>query len=202
MGLENYRRSVSEAKHASILKAGRDVFLRDGYSRAAVSDIARDANVSTATLYKHFRSKEELFDAVLQEAYEADESDSIAEGADTEDLIVAYCMRVLQSQYERRVHALLRIIIAEVPKAPQRARHLYENFVTPRHVASAQALERLVALGKLKPHDTYYGACFLGGVMKEYLVWPALFDASMTLPDNAEAIVRQAVRAYLELYGA
>lgn len=202
MGLEDYRRSVSAAKHASILKAGRDVFLRDGFSRAAVSDIARDANVSTATLYKHFRSKDELFDAVLKGAYEGDEAETIIDSANVEDLIVDYCMNSLRSQYKRQIHALVRVVIAEVPKAPQRARDLSENFVTARHVASAQALDRLIALGKLKPHNTHYGACFLGGVLKEYFIWPALFDANTTLPEDAETTVRMAVRAYLELYGA
>ncbi|MEN6543024.1 TetR/AcrR family transcriptional regulator [Parvibaculum sp.] len=202
MGLEDYRRSVSAAKHASILQAGRDVFLRDGFSRAAVSDIARDANVSTATLYKHFRSKEELFDAVLKEAYDRDETETIVDGTNVEDLIVDYCMNSLRSQFERRVPALIRVVIAEVPKTPQRARDLGEHFVSAHHVAGARALERLIALGRLKPHDTHYGACFLGGVMKEYFIWPALFDANKTLPDDAEAIVRKAVRAYLELYGA
>ncbi|KAB7739408.1 TetR family transcriptional regulator [Parvibaculum sedimenti] len=201
MGLENYRRSVSASKHASILRAGRDVFLRDGYSRASVSDIARDAEVSTATLYKHFRSKEELFDAVLKEAYVTIEYEDMAEDENVEDVIVAYCMRSLRTQFERRTSALLRVVIAEVATAPERARHLYENFITPRHIASTQALDELIARGKLKPHDTHYGACFLGGVMKEYFIWPTLFEANMTLPDNAETVVRQAVKVYLELYG-
>lgn len=201
MGLEDYRRSVSAAKHASILKAGRDVFLRDGFSRAAVSDIARDANVSTATLYKHFRSKEELFDAVLKETYEDDEAETIVDAANVEDLIVDYCMNALRNQYKRRLHALVRVVVAEVPKAPQRARELSENFVTARHIAGAHALDQLVALGKLKPHNTHYGACLLGGVLKEYFIWPALFDANTTLPEDAETTVRTAVRAFLELYG-
>ena len=201
MGLENYRRSVSASKHASILRAGRDVFLRDGYSRSSVAEIARDAEVSTATLYKHFRSKEELFDAVLKDAYIKIEYEEMAEDENVEDVIVAYCMRSLKTQFERRTIALLRIVIAEVATTPHRARHLYENFITPRHIAGTQALDELVARGKLIPHDTHYGACFLGGVMKEYFIWPALFEANMTLPDDAETVVREAAKAYLDLYG-
>ena len=46
--------------------AARDNFLKNGYSRAGMAEIARDADVSTATLYKHFASKEALFSAVVR----------------------------------------------------------------------------------------------------------------------------------------
>ncbi|MEQ9529475.1 MAG: helix-turn-helix domain-containing protein, partial [Parvibaculaceae bacterium] len=66
MGLESHRRKVSSQKQASILVAARDNFLKNGYSRAGMAEIARDADVSTATLYKHFASKEALFSAVVR----------------------------------------------------------------------------------------------------------------------------------------
>jgi len=202
LGLENYRRGVSEAKRASILRAARDIFLRDGYSRAAVADIARDADVSTATLYKHFSSKEELFAAVVRDAYLVDEYQGIAEDVSAEEIIVAVIMRYLHSQYDRRINALLRIVIAEVPSAPQLGRDMFDNFVTARYRDLSAIVDRLIARGKLKPHDTHYAVRLLGGIVKEYFVWPALFAADKKLPDNAEALVRQVVRDYLTLYGA
>ncbi|WOF74183.1 TetR/AcrR family transcriptional regulator [Parvibaculaceae bacterium PLY_AMNH_Bact1] len=63
-GLEAYRTRVSESKRKSILSAARSVFLLNGFQDAAMAGIARKADVSTATLYKHFKSKERLFDAV------------------------------------------------------------------------------------------------------------------------------------------
>ncbi len=202
MGLENYRRSVSDAKCAAILKAGRDNFLRDGYSRAAVAEIARDADVSTATLYKHFTSKEELFAAVVKDAYLVGEYEGIPENVSVEDLLVNVILRYLHSQYERQINALLRIVIAEVPSAPQLGRDMFENFVTTRYRDLASILDRLVARGLLKQQDTQYAVRLLGGIVKEYFVWPALFEANKTLPADTEAIVRQAVRDYVLLYGA
>ena len=85
MGIEHYRRSVSESKRASILLAGRENFLRNGFSRAAVADIAREADVSTATLYKHFSSKEELFALVVREI-STDLGSEFANVSDSRDL--------------------------------------------------------------------------------------------------------------------
>ncbi|MGH3727642.1 MAG: TetR/AcrR family transcriptional regulator, partial [Micromonosporaceae bacterium] len=52
-------------KHDAITRAARTVFGRDGYSRTTTDAIAREAAVSTRTLYKHFGSKEQLFSYVL-----------------------------------------------------------------------------------------------------------------------------------------
>ena len=46
-----------------ILKAGT-VFSRKGYSETTISDVAREARVSNASVYQHFSGKEELFVAV------------------------------------------------------------------------------------------------------------------------------------------
>lgn len=68
-GLEAHRTRVSEQKRKSILTAARAEFVAKGYHDAAMKDIADNAEVSTATLYKHFGSKDELFYAL--EAKEA-----------------------------------------------------------------------------------------------------------------------------------
>ncbi len=47
-----------------ILKAGTTVFSRKGYSETTISDVAREARVSDASVYQHFGGKEELFLAV------------------------------------------------------------------------------------------------------------------------------------------
>jgi AcrR family transcriptional regulator len=52
-------------KREAILRAARTVFARFGFARATIDAIAAEANVSTRTLYKHFRNKDELFATVL-----------------------------------------------------------------------------------------------------------------------------------------
>lgn len=48
-----------------ILDAARALFLRDGYAATSTDAVAREAGVSKATLYARFRSKDELFVAVV-----------------------------------------------------------------------------------------------------------------------------------------
>lgn len=55
-----------EAKRRALIDGALRIFARDGYARASIDDIAREAGVSTRTLYNHFGSKTELFEAVIQ----------------------------------------------------------------------------------------------------------------------------------------
>jgi AcrR family transcriptional regulator len=53
-------------KRDAIMSAARVVFGREGYMRTSIDAIAREADVSTRTIYNHFESKEQLFGVVLQ----------------------------------------------------------------------------------------------------------------------------------------
>lgn len=200
MGLEEYRRSVSENKHASILKAGRKHFLANGYSGAAAAEIAREADVSTATLYKHFASKEELFAAVVRDAYLDVEFPPLPEHSNLEDVMVAVLNNYLALNFEREVTALLRIVIAEVPAAPQLAHDLFDELITSRYQKMVDIVDQLILQGDFKPHDSNFGVRLLIGAIKEHYIWPSLFESNATRPENTEGVLRQVVKDYLRLY--
>lgn len=53
---------------AALVAAARVVFERDGYLDARLSDITAEADCSSGTFYTYFSSKEEIFQAVIDEA--------------------------------------------------------------------------------------------------------------------------------------
>ena len=62
--------SLSSAKTSSkrdrLLETAWELFYRDGYHASGIDRILAEAGVAKMTLYKHFRSKEELILAVLE----------------------------------------------------------------------------------------------------------------------------------------
>lgn len=50
----------SKLRKEQILRAAEKVFARKGFQEATISDVAREAKVSEATIYEYFSSKEEL----------------------------------------------------------------------------------------------------------------------------------------------
>ncbi|MEQ8269111.1 MAG: TetR/AcrR family transcriptional regulator [Parvibaculum sp.] len=203
LGLEDYRRSVSETKRAAILKAARRNFLIGGYSKAAMAEIARDADVSTATLYKHFSSKETLFRAVIEEAYGGIDERPIADVGDASahEVLCSICRIYLRQQFEDQMNGLLRMVIGEVPTSPQLAQEVFTRGVTVRYRQFRKVLDALVARGDLVPHDTETSVRQLGGMVKEFIVWPALFTKDYRIPDDIEQTIDGCVGAYLTIHG-
>ena len=66
--LERKRPSVSsvDSTRERLLDAAADTFAKDGIRGATTREIARKARVNEVTLFRHFKSKEQLLRAVLQ----------------------------------------------------------------------------------------------------------------------------------------
>lgn len=47
--------------HKKIIDSGKVNFLNDGYERANLRKICKDAGVTTGAFYRHFNDKEDLF---------------------------------------------------------------------------------------------------------------------------------------------
>ncbi|MEW2624201.1 TetR/AcrR family transcriptional regulator [Streptomyces sp. NPDC048106] len=54
-----------------IIAAARELFSRDGYANAAMSDIAAAVGIGPSALYRHFGGKQELLHAVVAEALDS-----------------------------------------------------------------------------------------------------------------------------------
>jgi len=57
----------AEATRRSLIAAARDLFGEQGYASTSVDEIARRAGVTKGALYHHFRDKDDLFRAVVED---------------------------------------------------------------------------------------------------------------------------------------
>ena len=58
------------ANHEKIVAAAKKEFLTCGFTDASMRHIAEEAGMSASGLYKHFASKEEMFSALVDPAYQ------------------------------------------------------------------------------------------------------------------------------------
>lgn len=58
----------SPSTRERLLDAALKRFSRDGWGGTSIRDLARDVGVREGSVYKHFRSKQEIFDALVQRA--------------------------------------------------------------------------------------------------------------------------------------
>lgn len=125
MTLEEFRTARSEQKRRDILSAALDVFRDSGFANAAMDKIAGKASVSTATLYRHFPSKEALFEAVAADAIDHIVGPDLAPeaGADLEALALAYAELLTRPD----VRAIVRMLIGETGIGGPVAERFYES---------------------------------------------------------------------------
>lgn len=62
------RERTKVANRQAILAAARRVFAQMGYEAASVRDIIRGTELASGTFYNYFRSKEEVFEAIADDA--------------------------------------------------------------------------------------------------------------------------------------
>ena len=92
-------RTQSQDSRDEILKAAMQLFANRGFHETSMSEVAREAGVSKALIFWHFKTKEELFVAVLKrllEPYFIDFAEEAAmdERAQIEKLVEAYLLFV------------------------------------------------------------------------------------------------------------
>ena len=73
--MKSKQKLVSEFRRAEIVDAARSVFARRGFARGIMDEIAKEAGIAKGTIYLYFRSKTEVYKAVLSKWAEGDYSE-------------------------------------------------------------------------------------------------------------------------------
>lgn len=103
------KRLTSEERRAQIVAAARAVFVESGRAGARTRDIAAAAGVNEALLYRHFRSKEHLFEEAVVVELEAGLARLVAESGQPPDLFdhTGQTMHERTSHYMRDLLAMM-----------------------------------------------------------------------------------------------
>jgi AcrR family transcriptional regulator len=66
MGIQERKKREKEIRRKQIQNAAREIFLLKGYISTTMEDIANEVELSPATIYLYFKSKEDLFASLLK----------------------------------------------------------------------------------------------------------------------------------------
>jgi AcrR family transcriptional regulator len=195
---------TDSAKRQQIIGGACRVFLAHGFDAASMGAIAREAGVSKGTLYVYFKSKEELFEAIVEEQcrQQATEIFTFDGNAD----IGAELRRVgveLTQLLCRRPGGLspLRTVLAIADRMPELGAKFYRSGPAQGIERLQQYLESKVAQGVLVPLDAEVAAAQLIDSCLSLTFKPLLFSHTGPPTDAQIAyVVDIAVRAFLAAY--
>jgi AcrR family transcriptional regulator len=164
-----------EDRAPEIARAALDLFVTKGFAATKLEDVARAAGVSKGLPYLYFKSKEELFKAVIVEAIgeplvRANEMVDAFEGS-TEDLLRALVAKFREFA-ESPLGGVIKLILAEAGNFPDVARFYCSNFDLRGRDLFAKVLRRGVARGEFRPiDDVEMAAIILAQPLAMHSVW-------------------------------
>ena len=156
-------RADARRNREAILKAAREVFARDG-ADAQMDDIARRAKLGVGTLYRHFPTKEALFEALARDHF-ARVTELARDAAEIEDPWESFEVLLTRPAHIMATDRALSEVIANSPRSITEARadqaELFE--IGARVMARGQAAG--VIRADARPDDiglVMRGLCSLG----------------------------------------
>lgn len=196
---------LTDRKRESILTAALREFLAQGFDGTSMDRIAALAEVSKRTVYNHFPSKDELFEAILRRLWECAMSEEAIPYQPRKPLreqlaeLLWQKMRLMQ---DRGFLDLARVALAEGIRRPDRARELIARLEEgEREEALTAWLRAAMADGKLKPLDLAFAEQQLHSLVKGFGFWPQLAMGEPALTQKRQAqVVDGAVEMFLRCY--
>jgi TetR/AcrR family transcriptional repressor of mexJK operon len=189
-------------KRRAILNAASELFVARGYGAVSMDAIARAADVSKATLYAHFESKDRLFATIVQVACQENimPADDLPDGGTGEhEALKVIGGRILRFLLLDKSLAINRLVIAESVRFPELGRAFYENgpvFGRTRLAAWMAARPALVV-----PEPEIAAEQFLA-LLRAGLYFRATLGLEPEPDEPAiDAVVISAVGAFLRAYG-
>ena len=168
----------SEQTREKILDASLRLFSDKGFLGATTRGIARQAGVAEVTLFRHFPTKEALFQEVIRRYSFLPALRGILPGleeASYEEALLAIAGRFLATLDERR--DLVRIMLAERHLYPSRVKKIFRGFLGEMVRMLADYFRRLQARGVLRDFDPESGAkAFLGAFFSYVHFWGFFFQ--------------------------
>jgi len=191
------------AKRRQIIEGAQRVFLENGFDAASMNEIARAAGVSKGTLYVYFKSKEELFAAIVGErAHEqGHQIFTLDRTADIERELTRVGRAFSSFMSRPNGVSELRTVMAIANRMPELGVKFYL-------AGPASAVEQLrtylqdkVQDGVLEPHDCEVSAAQFIDSCLATTFKPMIFNHSGPPSDERVAhVVGMAVRAMLAAY--
>jgi TetR/AcrR family transcriptional repressor of mexJK operon len=195
---------------SAVVDAARTLFLRDGYSRTTMEEIAALAGVTKRTLYNNYADKEALFTQIVLDfiAFAEEFARGLHEelaagvtGAKLRGALEELGVRLALAITRREVIALRRLLIAEAREFPALARKYFARVPGQVLGALAVAFEQLDEAGQLRVPDARLAASQFA-----YLVVGEPLDRAMlvgTTPSRKHVVTcaRAGVETFLARYG-
>jgi AcrR family transcriptional regulator len=194
------------AKRRQIIDGARRVFINMGFDAASMNDITREAGVSKGTIYVYFASKEDLFEALIEEErgtifknlYE-----TLEQGGALRDTLVRFAIGLTVKITSPKVVLAQRTVIGASERIPELGRRFYERGPKRGREHFVKFLRQAIDDGLLDIPDIELSGYQFTELCSAGLFRQCLFAYRTEAPAQAEIeyIAKSGVDMFLKAYG-
>lgn len=188
---------LQRRKRAAILAGAEEVFLDRGYASTTMDDVAAAAGVGKQTVYRHFASKEALFESLISSmcidgALAGRLEDGAERSADARlrDLGWALLHNLMSDNGIR----LYRAVVAEAQRRPELGRLFYENGAKLVRSLAADILSTVYDDQTAALRASTYISLVLGDAHLELTLGYRITDRRARFAEQIEEAVSAAMR--------
>lgn len=188
-----------EAKRAAILSAATKIFLKEGYGRTSMDWILAEVGGSKRTLYNHFKSKDDLFEAIV-----TDVSNRVlaalklpVDTADIRQALITMGVRYLDVLLSPEGLALYRAMVSEAPHFPELAQAFFANGPGRASTRLSEIFQEQTDAGVLKMADPVLSAEQFLGMLRGNIHFKAVLSLSQPSRRQVDEAVALAVETFL-----
>jgi AcrR family transcriptional regulator len=189
----------SNGTRHKILEAGLKSFSREGYLGATTREIAREAKIAEVTLFRHFRSKERLFEEVIN-AYSFLPAlrDLLAEieTMKYEEALTLIAKRFLETLTLRK--DMIQIMHAEMHRYPGKIHKVYHAFIDGIIETLASYFETMQKKRILRKFDPVHSARAFFGMFFSYFNAQELMMRKKYRFSDTEKTIREFVGIFVK----
>ena len=186
-----------EARPQEVIDAALELFAERGFAQTRLDDVAARAGISKGTVYLYFASKQDLFEAVIQDRVtpwlEAIASQTIDEQAPTDAVLREFLQWGWNQFLESKLYMIARVVLAESNNFPHLAQAYLREVMGPIHQHMMTLLERGQQRGEITGEVHRERVKVLLSPLSWLAVWRQVLLTHGEPPIQEDVFVRQAI---------
>ena len=196
-------RPLNQEKREAILEAAIEEFYTKGFEGSSMDTISKLASVSKATVYNHFKNKEELFLSVthiFEERFKESFKYSYSKILSIEIQLHEIAKKEMDFLTNKDNMKLIQIITIVMMQKNEIGLKLLEIFTDDCMIMTSQWFDDAKADKKLNFESSHFVSKQFVGMLKSFAFIPQLYGAPILNKEEEKKVIDESVYMILKLY--
>ena len=192
--------STKDEKRQEILKSSMQLFARSGFRGTTTRDLATQADVNEAIIFRYFRSKTELYRAILEEKVHQGHDEhyievaKLAESSDPRTFLEFVGNKFLERHEQDST--FMRLLLFSALEGHELAEMFMEAMAVRDPIVSY--LERQMVEGTFRRMDPYLASRAFLGMLVAHIQMQEIFGQKKRVEFSREEVVKTFVSIFLQ----